>query len=333
MLEIEIVESNIIEGGVEIFARAWRNGIQIGFGVDGTVDIERFRIYNPPVLVPDVNGTVVVSVPANEEFNTPAYEERYREDPVEATLQVIEQNISVMGNIYGDTKIIPGKRGMTTTTVYSQAATATTAMNASTTSGYKSTMQLAHDTVTGDGSQTSSPFANNQFITRALRNASGHYLGRNMFLFDTSAISTDDTISSATLSLYGGTFAYGNPSSTTYEIIASSPASNTSVTTSDFGNYSFTSFASKTFEGMSRSSYNDFTLDSNGVANVTKGGISKFGTCTGLDLNITTMTSGHDNIMAVYEASYTGTTRDPKLVVEHTGGGGPVLSPHFLMFA
>lgn len=320
MLEIEIIESNIIDGGIEVFARAWRDGVQIGFGTDGTVDIERFRIFNPPVLVPDINGKIVVVIPANEEFKTLSYEERYTEDPLEATLQVIEQNISVMKNIHGSMNIVAGKRGNTTTTVYCQAAPASTAMNAIVSSGYKSTMQLAHDTTTGDGSGTSSPFGNNQFIIRALRNASGYYLQRCFWLFDTSAISSGDTISSATLSLYGGTFAYANSNSTTYEIVASSPASNTTIANSDFDNVSYTSFASIAFASLSQSAYNDFSLDSNGIANVTKEGISKFGSITGLDLNVTSMTSGQDNIMAVYEASYTGTTRDPKLVVEHTGG-------------
>src|SRR3990167_1069334 len=30
-----------------------------GFGADGSVEIERFRIYNPPILVDDPNGTII----------------------------------------------------------------------------------------------------------------------------------------------------------------------------------------------------------------------------------------------------------------------------------
>jgi len=317
MLEIEIVESNIIDGGIEVFARAWNENGQIGFGKDGTVDIERFRIINPPVLVLDPLGDIVVVEEANEELNSPRVEVRFREDPEEATLQALEQNLAVMKNKHDDTNIIVGKRGNTTTTVYSQASPASTAMNANTTSGYFSTMALAHNATTGDGSSVASPYANNQFITRTLRNATGYYLSRCMWLFDTSAISSGDTISSATLSLYGGTFAYSNSSSESYEIVQSSPASNTTIANSDLGNYSFTSFASIAFSSMSQSAYNDFSLNASGISNVTKAGISKFGSCGGLDLNISSMTSGHDNIMATYEASYTGTTRDPKLVVEH----------------
>ena len=57
--DIEIVSMKAIVGGVEVFARAWdAKGNQIGFGRDGTVDIERFRIFNPPILVDDPAGTV-----------------------------------------------------------------------------------------------------------------------------------------------------------------------------------------------------------------------------------------------------------------------------------
>ena len=40
-VKLEIVDTAKTQGGVEVFARAWRDGQQIGFGKDGTVDIER----------------------------------------------------------------------------------------------------------------------------------------------------------------------------------------------------------------------------------------------------------------------------------------------------
>ena len=58
-LQIKVQSISKIEGGVEVFARAWREGQQLGFGTDGSVEIERFRIFNPPVLVPDPNGEIV----------------------------------------------------------------------------------------------------------------------------------------------------------------------------------------------------------------------------------------------------------------------------------
>ena len=61
MLEIEIVKTNLIEGGIEVFARAWRDGNQIGFGADGSVDVERFKVFNPPILVLDEQGPLIVT--------------------------------------------------------------------------------------------------------------------------------------------------------------------------------------------------------------------------------------------------------------------------------
>lgn len=222
--------------------------------------------------------------------------------------------------------------GMTVTTVYPDPNPETTTCDGGSSSGYFSTMQLAHDATTGDGGYATSPFGNNCYIFRALRNASGYYLGRVFFLFDTSSIDSGDTVSDAVVSLYGNSFAYGDPSVTTCEIVASNPASNTDIVAGDFDAFSYTSFASIAFASMSQSAYNDFTLNASGVANVTKAGISKFGGLTGLDLNVTSMTSGHDNIFAFKEAESAGTSTDPKLVVTHTAGGGSTFIPRTVWF-
>jgi len=46
LVHVEIVEQRTIPSGIEVFARAWNENGQIGFGPDGTVDIERFKIFN-----------------------------------------------------------------------------------------------------------------------------------------------------------------------------------------------------------------------------------------------------------------------------------------------
>lgn len=210
--------------------------------------------------------------------------------------------------------------GLTTTTVYPDPDPETTTCDGFVTSGYKSTMQLMHDTTTGDGGQATSPFGNNTYIIRTLRNASGYYGARCFWLFDTASIPDGDTINSAILSLYGHTYAYDNDNATTFEIVASNPASNTNIVAGDFDNISYTSFGALAFGSMSQSAYNDFTLDSNGRANVSKTGISKFGALTGQDLNVAAQSSGQDNIFATKESESSGTTTDPKLVVDHSGG-------------
>jgi hypothetical protein len=114
--DIELVSIEPIEGGVQAFARVWKkNGSQVGFGVDGTVDMERFRIFNPPILVPDPKGAVLQTW---TEQDGSKHSRTLREDPKEALLQVIEQDLAVVKNIHGPENIIDGKVGRTTNTFY-----------------------------------------------------------------------------------------------------------------------------------------------------------------------------------------------------------------------
>jgi len=99
-----------IEGGVAVYAKAWTNGNPVGFGPDGTVEIERFQIFNPPILVYDPDGEIVrVSTEDAREY-------RLRLDPVQAILDVISHNVTIIGKDGGN--IIPGKVGSTTSTFY-----------------------------------------------------------------------------------------------------------------------------------------------------------------------------------------------------------------------
>ena len=105
--DIEIVSIDAIDGGVQVFARAWDEKGQIGFGKDGSVEIERFRIYNPPILVDDPNGPIIREWQEKDlETGEMVTKQRtLREDPREAVLQVIEHNLSVMKNVHDDANI------------------------------------------------------------------------------------------------------------------------------------------------------------------------------------------------------------------------------------
>ena len=58
-LRIKVDSIAKIHGGIELYARAWKDNEPLGFGADGSVEIERFKIYNPPILVEDPNGSIV----------------------------------------------------------------------------------------------------------------------------------------------------------------------------------------------------------------------------------------------------------------------------------
>ena len=212
---------------------------------------------------------------------------------------------------------------MATLTAYPDAGTGATTVDGFITSGYGATMTVAHNTATGDGANPS--HATDMYI-RALQNGSGTYLGRIVMTFDTSALTSGATISGAVLSLYGTSSYYANPSSSSAVIVASSPASSNTLVAGDFGNVSFTAFATIAQSSLSQSAYNDFTLDSNGIANVSKTGISKFACIYEVDRAITTIT-GVDNIFNFKPADTSGTTNDPKLVVTYSTSTNVTVTP------
>src|SRR5687767_6458106 len=60
--EVEIHDLKEIPGGIEYYARAWvANDGQVGFGRDGSVDLERFRVFNHPIMVPDGTKSVITN--------------------------------------------------------------------------------------------------------------------------------------------------------------------------------------------------------------------------------------------------------------------------------
>jgi len=66
--------------------------------------------------------------------------------------------------------------------------------------------------------------------------------------------------------------------------------------------------------------YNDFTLNANGISNISKTGITYFGARDSLDTANTTPTG--NNNWNFNSSNGAGTTTDPKLVVTYTTGGG-----------
>lgn len=335
MLEIEIVESNIIEGGIEVFARAWRDGIQIGFGKDGTVDIERFRIFNPPILVSDPNGTIenrriVDDDPLTGEKFIEI--ERFREDPEEALLQVLEHNISVMKNIHGPEKIIEGKIGKTTSTFYPSAGSVSP-MDMDLEGGrYTDTGSNTWANAYGDDGvvtgitdkTTQQTQATLQARLRSWTNSNGWLLiYRNTMGFATSSIPDSDTISSATLSLYVTNKADNFSQSVVVD--KHTPTNESDIPLTDYATARFASVdqcSRATIASISTGAYKDFILNSTGRGNISKTGNSYFGIrCSGDMDNIAPTWSSNLSAQLLWSsADNTGTTQDPKLVVEHAAG-------------
>jgi len=343
MLEIKILETNIIDGGVEVFARAFNLSGQVGFGKDGTVDIERFRFFNPPLLVPDINGDVSYSeFKEEDDESVTKIITKYREDPEEALLQALEDTIKTVGKT-GD-KIIAGKRGNTTSTFYPSFNALMANYDAR-----PSTFLTKNAAATGN-------FPYNTNASQLLRiriDSSNNCRDIRRFLcnFDTSALD-GQTITSAVQSFYGTTADTENDSklaaaSSFVSLTEATPASDDAMVSTDYNNVDgegttagdqiTTAFnLGSDFDNWSEAGYNALTYNAAGLAYINKTGI----TITALrfidDINATTPTfsaiSGDSNAKVYLFSSFeAGTTKDPKLVVEHeAGGGGGVVNPALL---
>ena len=326
---IQVTDMKAIQNGVQIFAKVWNNNDQqVGFGKDGTVDIERFIIINPPVLVPDPNGTVI-----REHIDRDTQEVvqvKYREDLTEAVLQVLEHTITVKSEKYGPGNIIPGKVGNTTTTVYPDPHTESTSVDGlieyDNGSGGGESWVTVHDATAGSGASDTTP-ANLCAYAREYSSGSTYALARALFLFDTSSIPDNDSVSSATMSLYVSSVNDGDNDGLDYvNIYTTTPASNTALVTGDYDQFGTTAQATAIDIGnITTSAYNDWILNSTGLTNISKTGITKFGTREGHDAENSAISVDLRNDISCNYADTAGTTSDPKLVVEHSNSP-PILS-------
>lgn len=137
--------------------------------------------------------------------------------------------------------------------------------------------------------------------------------------FDTSSIDDAATISSVVLSFYG-TGQANALGSDDIHICASTPAADDNIVAADFSQLASTSFGSMAYASWSTVAYNDITLNANGISNVSKTGLSKFGARLGWDINNNftgAWVSSAETRFNSYLADQAGTTNDPKLVVTH----------------
>lgn len=310
-LAIEIVNVEKIDGGVQVFAQAWKNGKPVGFG-DGTVEIERFRIFNPPILVDDPNGKIEREVQDAGTGETHVF--RYREDPKRALEETLAHIISVTGK--DGSNIVPGKVGNTTSTFYPDANPETTSVD-----GFLEYYADPTTCPTAAGQAAATSANDSSTSINGLQYSDGGTdcnLQRAATLFDTSAIPDTDTVSSAIASLRG-TFS-GNTNSFSVRVVTFAPASNTALATADFNDFGTTSLANEIAVGSwSTSGYNDFTLSD--LTQVSKTSVTKLGYRLTGDINASASTGS--NYAQSASADTVGTTSDPMLVVVHAAAAVP----------
>ena len=326
-LEVEILSLEKIEvngqSGVQIFAKAWKDGKQLGFG-DGTVEIERFRIFNPPIMVDDPNGDIIIEYrePSSISKDGVVKQRILKEYPIQSTRNTLIDIIRATSK--EGSKIIKGTIGNTTSTFF------TSADGEVFRSGTNLTWADIHDgagTVTGTTENASEVFTQTGSTTDRYNS-----IVRKIWSFDTSAIPDTDVISSALIQVYKRTSdnQYVSTSNFATNIYDATPASPTAIANADYGQLGTTPFSSNitlaTWNALSVSDLvqngtdNGYILNASGIANINKTGYSSFGSRE--------VTYDAANSAVPWEASkyvvfsswgtaHAGTDQDPKLVVVH----------------
>lgn len=147
------------------------------------------------------------------------------------------------------------------------------------------------------------------------------HLYRGIVLFDSSAIGVGKIVTAATLSLYGSSKADDLSITPDLNIYSSAPASNTSLASGDYNSLGSTAFSSAiTYSDYSVTGFNDFVLNSSGIANIPVDGISKFGVRNAnydVAANAPSWTQSLTSRLLFY-GSEQGTGFKPKLVLTYS---------------
>lgn len=317
--EIEILETSPIEGGVQVLARAWKDGKQCGFGKDGSVEIERIRFFNPPILVPSAEGDITRS--KTDPITSVPKETKYREDPREALLQSVEQAVSLIAK--EGKSIRKGKIGNTTSVFRPSPSTGTPPIDA----GLRrinagETFSSIRTSAGTEARNTETDDAVGTIVANGGGASNWTQMARSVWGFPTGAgIPATDVISSATLGLRGTSA--NNQFSQSVVIDRMVPASASAAVTSDYDIANWDgveqAIARITIASWNTSGFNTFTLNSTGIANIAKGsGYSWYGGRLSADFDNSSPTPSNTFARAeCYFADQTGTTNDPTLTVEH----------------
>ena len=300
------------DGILDIYVALNVGGTPVGLGPKN-VRFERIRIANPPIMIVtglDVDGNPIKQL-----------------GPLQAIRETVAHAIKLIAT--GKRPDSMDSRGDSTLIVYPDAGSgATTVDGYANRGGVNQTFSAIHDGA-GTGAGVSDGAAGPQLVATTTSNQYSSLL-RMILTFDTSPLGLFATISTGVLSLYGSSKASGLGSPAIHAC-ASTPASNNIIVAADYSQLGTTTFANIAYASFSSTAYNDFSLDSNGIANISLTSISKFGTRLSWDINNSftgTWVSTGQSYIYYRHADTAGTTQDPKLTITYTvpssSGGFPM---------
>jgi hypothetical protein len=233
-----------------------------------------------------------------------------------------------MKNVYGISHIVSGKVGKTTSTFYPDASSGGS-VNVDGAAYRQVTSETWSTLRDGNGTSANVTTASDNVVWIRTNATTDRYIGmlRSFFVFDTSSIPDSDNIDSATLSLRG-TSITNTYTGQSVALVPGTLANTNTVATSDYqGTVGNTTRLSSdiAISSWNISGYNDFALNSAGLSHISKTGKSVFSGRMAADVDNSPKThpAAQQNAIAnAYYSDQTGTTNDPKLVIEHSEGGG-----------
>ena len=322
---IEIVSAETVKGEAEIFIKAWdKDGKQLGFGEDGTVEIERVRMYNPPTLAWDgtyVTSTWVDSVTLTE---YPHQVKNYVYNPQLAVEQRLERIVGVISKP-GD-NIVLGKTGNTVSSFVPDPNPETNTVDGfarhllGAGAGLSWTDLVA---AAGNGARDDTNGEDTAVSFRSDTSPNWREIIRGAFLFNTAAIPDADTISSASLVINGVQVSDGLALDPDIGVYSSNPASNTALASGDYDAFGTTPLSDTTFAmdvSWTAAGDNTFPLNAAGIAAIDDTGITKLGmrNVTNDVGNTNPTHPGSGNIQSFFNINMAaGTANDPELIVTH----------------
>ncbi len=313
--DVEVYDRSVVDNGVEFFVRAWdKSGLPVGFGVDGTVEYERFRFVNPPLKVPSGEKVMILDDLTGEEILTDVFVE----DAYSAFSQVLNRVLSMVVR-FGADNIVNGKLGSTVTTVYPEADPASVAGDGKVVRNLSPGSDEAWLTIiAGAGTAASMNASNCSWYVYQPGSNQWRNMTRNGFSFDTSSLGSD-VIDSGTVSLYGTHKTnYVSGATWAYNLYSFSPASSTTYVASEYQSFGSTAFSNTLVHGSwNTAGYNDFPLNSSGLSYINGAGVTDFGLReTVYDVGaVTPPTSPGDASIHISCSEVAGTSQDPMLVI------------------
>jgi len=310
--KIKVIEKNGMDG-IEVFAKAWKENKQIGFGKNGIVEIERFRFYNPPILIKDLEGDIIIERHNPKTGNLEP--KKYKKDYETTFKSYLVRAISIKGK--DGKNIVKGKVGNTVSTFFAGGGDGRIEDRSST------SWDVVHDKSTA----TYTAHYDRSIEAKSSKRSDGNFaIARGFFPFDTSALGVSEVINSAILSLYiTNVIDQDNDGDDFLGIVQTTQVSNTTLSLSD---YSKCGDINNPTEGANRidlgdittAQYTDFTLTETGRGWISKTGFTKLGIREGHDILDNPFVGGNNtnNYVNISGSETVGTLEDPTLTIDHT---------------